>query len=347
MLKKTITTAFISIAIFLSVTPLLVLAHDDGAIESVTGNKYYSADEVLIDEPVEGDVLVTAKRLTITAPIKGNLIALTGEMLIDAEITGDLFMASGYVVINKNINGDIRAAVGDLYINSNISGDLNIFADKIAFGVNSVTGGFDYVNAGQRITSAENPTDLSRAGESAYSFSRTQKLKSMLPQIAGLGVVFQLIMKIFGVVGMVIAGYVLIRSFPSFTEKTLVVMRKNALFSIALGSAVILSAPFVAIVLLVSGFGIYLFYLLALFMLLAFFFSSVYFNYFAGRFILKKFNLKKGRFFTLLIGTLVSELILFGITLLPIVGMLLWFTIMFFVHSWGVGSILGNKIKTL
>ncbi|MCA9381565.1 hypothetical protein KC678_04835 [Candidatus Dojkabacteria bacterium] len=331
----------------MQITPLDASDYDNATVTD-SGSIYLAGNEEVINSDISNDVVFAGSQVVINGDVLDNIIVAGGAVEINGNVNGDVLFAGGMLILNGNVSGDVRAFGGSLFINSEtVVGDVLVSGGQI--GISSRTtilGDLSTNGFNTELNATNNPTTLGAAENMDLPFNN-DSVKSMVSGlIAGLSV-FALILSFLMLIGSVFAGYVFIRIFPVFTEKTLETMKKKPGESVGYGCLTMVVGIILILVLFVSVIGIRLLFLLMVLGVLALMVGGIYARYMIGRMLLERFDKKNtGRFIVLLVGTLVVDLGLFILGLIPILAIFTG-TISFFLTMWGMGAIIYNKYNSM
>lgn len=252
---------------------------DDGAPLNV----YMTGAEVRIDRPVEGDLVVAAGRIHIDQPVGGDAVLGAGSLDVQAPIGEDLRAAGGIVTLASRVQGEVLVAAGRIIVNpgaeihgetwlaaanvtlagralssvkvyareltvlGEIYGPLDISADRIEIGDNArVYGDVTYSSA--------NAIKIHPGAQIAGNVIRNPgKLEVREPAatIPGLKPLRPLL-----IAALFAAGVLLHALFPRFTTDAVGTLAAAPAKSLGLGTALFLSVPPVAVLLVITIIGI-------------------------------------------------------------------------------------------
>jgi cytoskeletal protein CcmA (bactofilin family) len=351
----------------MTITLASPIAAQQDSFESETGNKYLSGESFDVNEDTEGDLFSTGNEVNIGGNVGDNAFIAGGEVeingdvsddlyvaggavLVDGNVEGDVMVASGYLVVNGDIAGDLRIGAGEAYINSEtIGGDLLVGAGRLDLSSQTVVEGEITVDAEDYDSSAtNNPTDLSDADNSQWSMFWGETTEDGVEFPAAALFAGQFIWSLVSLIATIIAAYVFLKMFPSFSEKTLVRMKTKPGTSLLIGILTMILAPIAIILLFITVFGYKLAGLTILLGFLAVQISGFYAKYSIGRYLLKRIGkVNTGRALALILGVLLVDLSLAVIGVIPVLG---WFVVGLvntLLIGWGLGAIVGNKFTSL
>lgn len=343
---------FIGVVAVLTVgmmVPTAVLAQTTASEEElvidsiITENLYAAAEIVTINATSQADIVAAAGKIVINGDVNGNLILAAGEIEVNGNVTGDLLAAAGIVVVNGNITGDARIFSGQAFVNAeSVTGDLVVAAGRAGIDTATVVLGKKMVSAGNAVLNSQgNPESLSEiAGTVSQADYFSHTFSSAGVFASALGIIISLLI----LVGGIVANYLIIRFFPTFTERTLETMRSEMFMSVVVGLGILVFSPIIGFILLISGIGVPVLSLLAALAVLAFLFSRAYGNYLVGRMILEQLKYENtGRLLPLVIGTLVFAII--GIV--PVLGWVVNGLANILIPAWGIGAMSMHKWESV
>lgn len=348
--------------VFLCLLTFTFLAVNPGLVSAVEGNSSYDPDEIEervtesgnryitgaifeVDDIIGGDLVAAGEEIEFKGVVGDNAYIAAGNVLIDGEIQGDMVIAAGYVVINGDVLGDLRVAAGELHLNGSVQGDVDVFAGRILLGEDADILGEENISAGELERNITDPeTDLANADDANFFSFVSGNWDDLIVGLTVVGIMLQLAM----IVSALIAGIMVIKLFPSFTEKSVSMIRSDTPTVAAVGLGTLIFTPAVAFVLFVSVIGIQPLILLAILGGLTLYISRFLFAYVVGEKIMEQLKMEKhSPVTTFTIGFLTVELVLFIIGFVPIIGGIINFFVTITVYSLGVGAILYNKYQAL
>lgn len=303
-------------------------------------SKYISGESTAVDERVVNDVLYAGNELVINNSVNDNVFFAGRGLQINGEVGGDVIFAGGALIVNGNVNGDIRAFGATIVLNSDfINGDVVINGGTLYTGPNLTVNGEQLIDT-ESIIGDETFTNLSSLPVEDYPGGFDFDAAANLTAIS-LGVAFLMLV---GIIGL---GYVILRFFPTFSEKTISSFEKDWLKGALVGVLLVLISGPLALLLIVSIVGHPLLLFLLGLAIIGFLMAFIYTRYYVGRLLLKKAGKDKtGRFIPLVVGILIIEIPIILLSLLPFVGVLLQ-AISNLLTIAGLGVIVLNKFRAL
>lgn len=339
---------------FLFVAPSISAQNDNiyttQSTDVSTGNVYGADEDLVITDDVSGDLVVAGGVVTIKGNVSGNLIVAGGAVQVDGSVSGDALVAAGVAVINGTVGGDLRVFAGQGYLNGKVVGsDLIFFVGEGGIVSGVTVGGITRLSSDVVTSSTSNLVDVSYyRNQWKNSISSTTKNDRRTAVSRASDLTFSVIAWVVGILGSLIAGYMVLRLFPVLAESTFVKMKKDPIASMLVGSLALFISVFIGIVLVISIIGWYALFIMFTLFVLVLILADIYSKYIVGRIILEKLNMpNRGRLQTLFFGLVVVGLAGFVITLVPILGTLVWTIISFLLSMWALGAMLLNKMSAL
>ncbi len=314
-----------------------------------TGNVYAADNDLTITQDVLGDLVVAGGVVTIKGNVSGNLIVAGGAVQVDGSVSGDALVTAGVAVINGTIGGDLRVFAGQGYLNGKVIGsDLIFFVGEGGIVQGVSIGGLTKLSTDVVTSSTSNLVDISYYRNQWKDSLDSMKSNRRTSVNRSSELTFSVIAWIVGILGSLIAGYMVLRLFPVLAETTFVKMRKDPIVSMLVGSLALFLSVFMGIILIVSIIGWYALFIMFTLFVLILILADIYSKYVVGRIMLEKLNMPhRGRLQTLLFGLVVVGLAGFIFSFIPVLGNLVWMIISFLLSMWALGAMLLNKIAAL
>jgi hypothetical protein len=307
-------------------------------------SKYAADSNVVINEESPNDLIVAGGNIEINANVADNLMAAGNNVVINSEISGDVWIAANNVVINAAIQGDVRIAAGNVYINTkNIGGELTVAAAKLTMPEDAVVrGGMKRSVMSYSTNTANSPTKLAELPLYKGFGSDFRIVSDSIQQALN---VVKFVITIITFIGSVLAGYIALRLFPTYAEKSLTTMRAQPWLAMLTGIAIILAAPIAAGLLAISIVGWPLLVLLMAVGFLALILGHVYAQYLVGRLLLIKLGkTHTGRIWAFILGASILQIIMLILDFFPVVGWFVGLLLSLALTGWGVGAMILNKM---
>ncbi len=296
---------------------------------TVNGNVFVVGNDISVDGDVNGDVYAAGQNISIKGKVSGtvhaaganvNISGQVGNMLLaagstinvskDAKIGRGLMSAGSVVDIRGPIGGAMYTAASDINIDSVISGDTSLTASRITLGKDArIEGNLKYNDSAQ--------ATIANDGGVTGSITKYHVSESKQKAFAELSTKVM-----FGIVSSFIIGLVMILIAPGTAVATAEYIHAHSLKSILVGLAVLITTPILAVLLLVTVFGITLAVVLGMLYVATLMLSNVFVALWLGRRISSTVKRKVGpNIWALLIGLVVLQIV----TVLPVIGGLFGF----------------------
>lgn len=335
-------------------------------------NVYVAGGQVNVAATSEKDLTVLGGRIIVTAPVNGDALLLGGTVDLLESVGGDVRVFGGDVVITKPIGGDVLVFGGTVSIlpSASVGGDVIVFAGTVdvqgavggqlrvyagAVSVNAPVGGVASIQAGESVEFGEKtvfsdsltysaPKEAVVAtgavlGDSVL-FTKNAQIerhkefpkdgKGLL--IAGMAILGALILMKF--VGMLVAALAVVHTFPRFSLAFSTEVLENFWKSAGIGFVATVVPPIAIIILVISVVGSYLGFILGALYLFGLLIAGVCVGIIAGAFLSKHFK-KEVRVNWK--WTILGTVVVFALSLIPIVGWIL--TALLFFASMGAVAV--------
>jgi len=319
--------------------------------EPIVENAYLSGSDVTIAAPVSKDALVLGGTVSVSAPVggdagllggtvdvrkpvQGDVRAVAGEFLADSDIDGDLMVLAGRITASTTAHdthlvGGTVAVLGsggavtifgaDVTLSGTIQGDVHVTAsNKLTIEDGTHVTGTLFYDAPQQVlvpASAVIDGEVTYAGSSTF-LPTDEEAKRFA--IAGAGVLL-----LVRVIAIAIAAGVVVGLFPllatKVSERVLLHSPRRSILLALLGFAVLVAAPVLILMLVVSFVGIALAILLAALYVLLFLLAYLYAGVIAGSALSRAlFKKDKVTWKVAVLGTLA----LYLVSIVPLIGSL-------------------------
>jgi cytoskeletal protein CcmA (bactofilin family) len=306
-------------AIVLAFTAFSGVAAEDTARASIGDTRLSAGDEVILDEPIDGNAFAAAGRVevrgrvrrsafitggdvAVMGPIGRNLFAAGGDVRIESEVDGRVRAAGGKIRVAKGarlndsatfaggsieVDGEIRErlrAFGEtIIINGTIGGDVELAGESIRIGPDArIAGRVEYRTGGD--------IEVDPAAQVSGGVMEVDREKKWLRKVGhGAAIAGGITVSL----GMVLIGALLILAMPRFSREAAGNVQSRPLQSLGMGCVMLIGVPFAIIVLLITIIGIPLAILLgfayAMLLLLGYLIAAI----FVGDFVLGKVSTAK------------------------------------------------------
>lgn len=349
---KTLLTAVLASFGLAVAMPSGALGQDAGEFVSFEGsadrNILLAGGNVRVDADVAEDVVVAGGEITIRGQITKDVLAAGGDILVDAMIGEDLRVAGGEVVVRGTIGGDVLAAGGDvrlardlkitgrldaaagtLDVDGDVAGDARVAGGRVNLGGTfggdvDATGETIRVHAGAHIMGDfvyrslnEAEIDPNARIDGDVTFIRSKATDEFLGgAFAGVGAGSLLFL-----IGLIVLGGAVILLVPDAVRNVTNSVRSRPGRALAVGAAVFVGIPILAVLLAISiiGFPVTIF-------LVGLFLAGLFAAYLAvalvlGQLILRRFRGEgRGGFWGRIGALALGILILAVAAFIPVLG---------------------------
>lgn len=292
----------------------------------VRGDAILAGGSVVIGGQVLDDVRAAGGEVLVNGPVGDDLIAAGGRVRLapGARVGGRAWLAGGEVEVAGDAGRELRAAAGRVRLGGRVQGNVELAAEEVEILSTARI-------AGNLIYRSARPARIAPGAQIAGRIThiRTEPSETALRTgVVASGIVF--------IVGLALAGSVLFLLLPGITLSAARTIGSDPWRSLALGFALLVSIPFLAVLLMVTVIGIPLgLVLLALYpvMLLLGFLAAAFFLGDAGLRRLRR-PPSKG----LQLGAFIGALVLLALlSQVPGVGGLVAFlALLFGLGAWGL-----------
>lgn len=313
---------------------------------SIKGDALLLGGTVDVLESVDGDVRVFGGDVVITKPIVGDVLVFGGTVSIlpSASVGGDVIVVAGTVDVQGAVAGQLRTHAGSVSVNAPVNGSALIQAgESVLFGEKAVFRGALTYGAPKEATVATGAV----LGD-AVTFTKNAPIerhkefpkdgKGLL--IVGMALLGALILMKF--VGMLVAALAVVKAFPKFSSVFSTEVLQNFWKSAGVGFVATVVPPIAIIILVVSVVGSYLGFILGALYLFGLLIAGVCMGIIAGAFLSNYFK-KEVRVNWK--WTIVGTVVVFALSLVPIVGWIIT-TLLFFASMGAVAISLWRDAQT-
>ena len=221
---------------------VLVSGDVSGDIAAVGGN-------VTLLGGVGDDVRAGGGNIVVNGNVRGDLVVGGGQVQITAAtVGGDALIGAGTLRIDSAIGGNVKIGGGDIYLNGPIAGDVEIKAEKLTLGPNAnISGNLTYTAA--KAATIEDGAIVQ--GETSFSERKISKREgaAVLAGIITAALIGKLLMSLVG-------AFALFLLFRKFAHALVEKATEASLYEMGRGLVVLIVAPVVSVLLLVTIIGI-------------------------------------------------------------------------------------------
>jgi len=115
-------------------------------------------------ETVNGDLYTAAGELLISGSVNGDLIAAGGDVILNGAVSYDTEVLGGQVQVNGKIGGDLRIAAGEIDLNGSVVGDLVVAGGQVRVHSGASVGGDVLLAGGEVLLEGDLGKSLKAAG---------------------------------------------------------------------------------------------------------------------------------------------------------------------------------------
>lgn len=316
------------------------------ADQTVERDYFAASGKVIIDGTVNGDVYVFGGDIEVNGKVNGDLIAAGGNISVRGEVTqdiraaggnldisgkvgrnlsisggslklggndpinGSVWVAGGSVSVRKPVQKDAHVASGSLYADSSITGTLDGYLGNFSAGKNLKIGGDLNYRAEQPVSL---PPEASVSGKINFTPSPSEVTDQRFIGSLSRGAFY---FSLYANLALFLIGWLLWYLLPKFSRSAVDNISKRTLMSALVGLITLATTPFLFIILLITVVGIPLALLLVLDVLITSFVAQIY----AASWLGQALTIKFGYDYTPPISLLIGLLVLFILSLIPVVN---------------------------
>lgn len=292
---------------------------------TVNGDVLCAGQMVTIRGTVSGDVRTAGQMVEIAGTVSGNVSSFSQQTTLasGAIVKGDLNGASQLVTINGVVDKDVVLGAQQLTVGGQVKGDVNVDVEKLTLSSSPAIGGDLAYRSPQDLS-----IDKARVG-GTVAFTRGGDANSSTHDYrrTAMGMVAMFAMTM--LVGCVLSAVTLAAVAPRYYERSFNIVNKKLGQAILVGFAVVVGAPMLAILLIMTGvllpLGVIVFVASALLSLLSFSFAA----YYTGRWVFA--NVVRHSILVMLVGAIILAIL----ALIPVINFITFVAI----HILGVGGI--------
>ena len=288
---------------------------------------FMAGDIELVDKPIVGDLMIAGKELKIVTDISGDVYVAGGQVEINGNVGGNLIVAGGKVEVLGKISKNLIMAGGEVKVSESaeiggyvLAGGQEIsllgkFMGPVKLGAeNLIVGEKAVINSNLEadVYKTEISTTSKIIGEKNIKIHEVKKSevnKNQLKKIGYAGKFLAFLSKLLVVL-------VFVRLFGKKLSK--VNIKESFWSSIGLGLMVIIVAPFLIMLSLITVVAIPLSIITFVIYLIVLYLSTIVTSVVFGSYIFAKNKLKENIYLQAIVGLLVISLL----GLIPVVGWL-------------------------
>lgn len=293
--------------------PTFITGENNTIDKPIVGDLMVAGGQNKISTTVTGDTYVAGGQINIGGTITGNLIVAGGDITISGKINKNLIVVGGQVIVDNlsSVGGYILAAGGKVSLQGNALGSVKVGAGDLLIGDKAIIGG----NLEADVSQSEISSGAKITGTKTINIYQTKNPKPVINKWEKMGVVG----KVYGFLSKLVVLLILIKIF-SKSDK-LKNLKLNSFWStFGWGLIVLIIAPFLFFILMITIVGIPLSLIMVGLYLIALYLSSIVVSIVVGKLIAEKKILKTNNIY--LMGS-VGLLLLTLLQMLPFVGNLI------------------------
>lgn len=245
---------------------VFVAGDDIGITEDIDGDVIALGGDIDLDADIKGNVFAAAGNISVTKSIAGDLLALAADIDIAGKISDDVSAAGADIKIHKDavIGGDVRLAAAEIYVDGYIGGKLNAAASDITI-AGTIDGNVRLHAMSISVTSsavingdliykspfeAEIDPGARISGDVTFIQSEDPgRMKGHVLAFAGAsGIAFML--------GIGLAGAVLVLMFPRFMANSAGAIAGKSAKSLGFGVVTVFCVPWVILIFAITVIGL-------------------------------------------------------------------------------------------
>lgn len=234
---------------------------------AVPGDLFAAGGAVTVTQPVNGDAALAGGHIRVVGNIGEDLYAAGGNILIDGAVTGNARLAGGHIQlspqariqgrvtlaggeidIGAQVGEYVRAAAGHVRFNGSAQGDVHLTARDVEIGPAAII-------HGRLLYRSARPARIDPLARITGGVQRIA-IASYTERAAQVGRVVAAIAYVLGLLGLVLAGTLLILAFPRFMDAAARTLGTRPVASLVLGFALLITLPVAGILLMITLIGI-------------------------------------------------------------------------------------------
>lgn len=330
-------------------------------------------ETVVIQGTLNDDVYAIGGMIDIKAQVNGDILALGGEVNIDGETSADMMVLGGEIDISGIVHDDLRVAGGDISIKARITDDASIAGGSLDIPAETQIGGRAWLAGGDINMAASVGEELRIGGGSIRLASHVSGNVEIeggeIKILSGANIEGDLIYRsdeeieihpdaqiqgtiirkppriheqdtgfffIFFPLTMMFAGIVLYLLFPGYTSTAAQTVASEPWKSLGIGLAILVTIPFLAIILMATMLGIWVGLLLMVFYFIAVVIALLVAAFFVGDLGARIFKKELDRKAKYIVAFVIAVVLISVVAAIPFVGWLTGFIL--FLLGLGAGT---------
>jgi len=276
----------------------------------ITGDLMAAGKELKVVSNVNGDVYVAGGKVEVGGNIGGNLIVVGGEVKVLGKVAKNLIMAGGKVEVGEKaeIGGYVLAGGQEINLLGKFMGPVKLGAETLMVGQKSIING----NLEADVTKSEVATTSKIVGEKNIRIHEVKKPEIEKNQMKQIGYA----RKVVSFLSKLLVLLIFVKLFGNKIKQTDL---KNSFWAnIGLGLVVLMVAPFLIILSMITIVAMPLAMIGLVIYFLAIYLSSVVVSVIVGNYVFAKNKFKENVYLQGIVGLLIISLL----GLIPVVGAL-------------------------
>ena len=107
----------------------------------VSGDVIAAAQSVEVRSSVNDDVRAVGQHVRIASPVSGHVVAAAQTVTVEQEIGDWAWLAGNTVDVSGDVGGDLKVRANEIAIDSEVAGDVELIGDELNLGPNTVIRG--------------------------------------------------------------------------------------------------------------------------------------------------------------------------------------------------------------
>lgn len=129
------------------------------------GAIFRSGNDIRVDQPLDQELIAAGHGLTVSAAIDGDIIAAALTMRIDGPASGDAVLAALELDVTASIAGDLLAVGYDLNVQGAVAGDARLSGAEVRLTRGARVGGDLVASGGEILVEGDVAGDVQLAGD--------------------------------------------------------------------------------------------------------------------------------------------------------------------------------------
>ena len=300
----------------------------------IDGDLFVAGQDIIINGNVTGSVFSASQNVTINGDVGNNIYFVGAVLKVKSKVDGSAFLAgqNAYLEDGTTVGKDAFIGASSAYQNGIINGDLYSTSDYLFVG-GKIGGDLNYESSQK----ADFANDSEVVGKTNWEEIKTETQPQSQPNRFNLtsGRIIRILLSL-------LASLVIWLAIRLIRPGVWIVLAKkisnSPLKTLGVGAAALILIPIVSVLAMFTVIGIPLSIITLSLYAISIYLSKIIISVFVGYWFQKRFDWPNAAAIVLF---LLSMIILYGLGLIPIVGM----TLSFFISAFGLGSIVLSARK--